>query len=116
MHVVAPATLEKMVTQLLGDFEKRPPVYLVDTHKVHFPWKQPPLELWPNTPHGFLPRNENVIEQYNVTYSKMLEEKIGPDEAQRYQAMQPFRDYVMKNYKIIGSFGNHVIFRLKNNP
>ena len=37
-----------------------------------------------------------------------------PEEARRYEAMKPFRDFVMRNYEVVPKrFGMHVLFRLK---
>ena len=103
--------LSKKVDQLLTEFGKCPPKFVVDTHKVHFPWDRPPLELWPRTRNGFLPNDKAAIRQYDQAYSQMLRERNGEDEALRYQAMRPFREYIMNNYKIVNrSFGQHVLF------
>ena len=111
MHTVSPEVLSKKVDQLLTEFGKRPPKFVVDTHKVHFPWDRPPLELWPRTRNGFLPNDKAAIRQYDQAYSQMLRERNGEDEALRYQAMRPFREYIMNNYKIVNrSFGQHVLF------
>ena len=108
MHTLSPEALSKKVQTILNAFEKEPPKFIVDTHKIHFPWDRPPLELWPILPKGlmgmketgFLPANKLIIDRYNTEYSKYLSEKVEPDEALRYKAMQPFREYVMNNYQI----------------
>jgi hypothetical protein len=64
---------------------------------------------------GFLrPDKQSAIERYEAAYAKELREKIEPDEALRYEAMKPMREFVMKNYKIAQLFGEHVLFELKN--
>ncbi|NIP26207.1 MAG: hypothetical protein GWN67_27485 [Phycisphaerae bacterium] len=108
MHTMSPEALSKQVETILSAFEKEPPKFIVDTHKIHFPWDRPPLELWPILPKGlmgmketgFLPVNKLIIDRYNTEYSRYLQEKVEPDEALRYKAMQPFREYVMNNYQI----------------
>ena len=100
MHTLSPEALSKKVKAMVSTFEKEPPKFIVDTHKIHFPWDRPPLELWPQTQRGFLPLEQRNINQYDAEYVKMLREKIEADEALRYEAMKPFRDFVMNNYEI----------------
>jgi len=113
MHVISPQALSEMIAELLADFEKEKPKFVVDTHKRHFPWNRPPLELWPRTREGFLPPDKKSISKYDAMYKKMLQERINPDEALRYEAMKPFREFIMKNYSIVYTFGQHVLFKLK---
>ncbi|MHC4109704.1 MAG: ArnT family glycosyltransferase [Planctomycetota bacterium] len=137
MHTMSPAALSKRVEAILSAFEKEPPMFIVDTHKVHFPWDRPPLELWPTTGKGLLPNDEATVARFDMMYSKLLREKINPaqkrmyeqltrwginrlmdmadpDEALRYEAMKPFRQYVMKNYKIVAQpFGQNLLFERK---
>ena len=113
MHVKSPAALRRKVEQLLNCFQEEPPRFIVDTRKQHFPWgKTLPLELWPQLKKDtFLPRDEKTIAQYDAFYSKVLLERSGPDEVERYKAMAPFRRYVMSNYSVVGrDFGKHVVF------
>ncbi len=108
MHTMSPTALSKRVEAILSAFEKEPPKFMVDTHKSHFPWNRPPLELWPILPKGFmgmkeagfLPANKLIIDRYDAAYSELLREKIEPDEALRYEAMKPLREFVMNNYQI----------------
>jgi hypothetical protein len=113
MHTLSPKALSERIDEILSAFEKQPPKFIVDTHKSHFPWNKPPLELWPRTQKGFLPAAQEIVSQYDEMYAKMLREKIELDEALRYKAMQPFREFVMKNYKIVQPFGQHVLFERK---
>ena len=114
MHTLPLQELSKRIAELLSSFEKRPPKFIVDTYKLHFPWDRPPLELWPRTQKGFLPVQEQVVSQYEAAYAKLLREKIkDADEAKRFEAMKPFRDYVMKNYSVVRVFGDHVLFQRK---
>ena len=128
MQVLPPAALSTMVAGLLSAFEKQPPRFIVDTHNRHFPYDgRPPLELWPRPPkawvapegltnEGFLrPDNPAAVEKYEAQYGKALQEKqqTWADEAQRFEAMKPLRQYVMNNYRIVQIFGDHVLFELK---
>jgi hypothetical protein len=62
---------------------------------------------------GFV-RAENAaaVARFDAIYKAKLAEKW-PDEAQRYEAMKPFREYVMNNYRIVNIFGQHVLFQRK---
>ena len=114
MHTLSPEVLSERIDEILNAFEKEPPKFIVDSRKDHFPWDRPPLELWPRTQKGFLPAVPQIASQYDALYSKELREKIEPDEALRYEAMKPFREFVMKNYKIVRTFVNpHVLFQRK---
>jgi hypothetical protein len=114
MHTLSPAVLAERVKEILSSFEKQPPKFIVDTHKRHFPWDRPPLELWPRTRDGFLTPTEPAISQYEAGYTKLLKDNVkDPDEVKRFEAMKPFRDYVMKNYRVVRTFGQHVLFQHK---
>ncbi len=114
MHTLSPEVLSERIDEILDAFEKEPPKFIVDSRKDHFPWDRPPLELWPRTQKGFLPAVPQIAGQYDVMYAQMLRENIEPDEALRYEAMKPFREFVMKNYKIVRTFVNpHVLFQRK---
>ena len=137
MHTLSPAVLSKKIQAMVSTFEKEPPKFIVDTHKIHFPWDRPPLELWPTTPKGLLPNDEVTVARFDTMYSKLLREKINPaqeriykqltrwninslmdmadpDEALRYEAMKPLRQYVMKNYKFVAQqFGQNLLFERK---
>ncbi len=114
MHTISPEVLSERIDEILSAFEKEPPKFIVDSLKSHFPWDRPPLELWPRTQKGFLPASQEIVSQYDAMYAKILREKIEPDEALRYEAMKPFREFVMKNYKIVRTFVNpHVLFQRK---
>lgn len=114
MHTLTPQVLSERVSEILEAFEKEPPKFIVDTHKRHFPWDRPPLELWPQTQKGFLPSVPQIVSQYDQMYANMLREKIEPAEALRYEAMKPFREYVMNNYQIVQQpFGANILFQRK---
>jgi hypothetical protein len=149
MHTLTPEDLSKIVNEIVGSFEKRPPKFIVDSYKMHFPFNRPQLELWPSVGNGFrllqytggLPADQSKLQQvflhtYNVqatdftkegflraddpgalehfdaAYEKKLAGKW-PDEAQRFEAMKPFRDYVMKHYRLVARFGDHALFQRK---
>jgi len=118
MHVYPPAVLSKVVGDLIAAFQEKPPMFVVDTHNRHFPYDppRPPLELWPTTQKGFIPTDPNVVQQYEAAYSKMLDQPKWPDEAARFTAMKPLRDYVMSRYRPVQTFGDQVVFERKNQP
>lgn len=120
MHTLTPQVLSERVDEILDAFEKEPPKFIVDSRKRHFPWDRPPLELWPIMPKGFagiersqpLPQDEKMIATYDQAWSQILN-NIEPAEALRYVEMKPFRQYVMNNYNIVQSFGEHILFQRK---
>jgi len=118
----APPVLAELVATLISEFEKEMPKFIVDTRKRHIPTIRPPYELWPIVPQGFagakqdqfLPLDENIIAAYDKQWAQMLRTEFDQDEALRYEAMKPFREFVMNNYRIVRLFGQHVLFELKN--
>jgi len=120
MHTLAPQVLTERIDEILNAFKKEPPKFIVDSRKYHFPLDRPPLELWPIVPPGFagikqtqlLPQDENLITAYDQFYSQKLQ-SIDPVEVLRYQAMKPFRQYVMNNYRPVQPFGDHILFQRK---
>jgi hypothetical protein len=134
----APDRMDDMVATLLGEFEQQMPKFIVDTRKLHIPMERPPYQLWPIIPQGFmgartaqfLPRDKNVIERFDKTWSRMLRENFDEAEALRYEKMQPFREFVMENYQLVepelyearrsrrqlvhGRFGELVLFELRD--
>ncbi len=137
MHTLSPQVLSERVAEILDEFKKEPPKFIVDSRKRHFPWDRPPLELWPLTRKGPLSNDQKVMAWFDGMYMKMLSEKISlaeahlyesltvwdakrlmqmaePEEALRYQVMKPFREYVMNNYQIVQQpFGTHILFQRK---
>lgn len=122
MHTTAPEQFARMIGDLLFSFEKQIPVFIVDTRKRHFPGNRPPLELWPIMPKEFtglknarpLPMDKKVIEKYDFWWSGILRQRFGEDEALRFEAMKPFRDFIMANYKIVPRpFGGQILLELK---
>jgi len=117
MHIKTPDALAEMVAGLLAEFEKEPPRFIVDTHNRHFPYDgRPPLELFPLLQQQILKRAITKAANPDEAYAEWLTKNVDSDEAGRFRAMKPFREYVMKNYKIIQSFSQFVIFELKSSP
>jgi len=134
----APQVMEKIVEGLIEEFEKEPPKFIVDSRKRHVPMERPPYVLWSIAPKGFmgikqnwfLPPNQNLIDEYDMQWARMLRTQFDEDEAARYEALKPLREYVMKNYEIAEPqyfvpvkdqrlilhrlFGQHILFKLKN--
>ena len=67
------------------------------------------------TKEGFLrPDRPDAVRKYEAAYAKALRERItDADEATRFEAMKPLRDYVMNNYVVVRTFGEHVLFQRK---
>ncbi|MHC4551225.1 MAG: glycosyltransferase family 39 protein [Planctomycetota bacterium] len=120
MHVTPPKSLASKINRIVKGFEENPPKFIVDTRKRHFPNDRPPLELWPMVPPNMfgnkrtrpLNNNPQEIAAFDGACKKFLETKIEPDEAKRYEAMKPFRDFVMTRYKIVNrkEFGSRAVF------
>jgi hypothetical protein len=121
MHVKPPARLKAQIASMVELFQQRPPKFIVDTRKREFPNDRPPLELWPIVPPKMFgndkPRFLNTVPQeivaFDTSYAAFLEKQINPDEARRYEAMKPLRDFVMNHYRIIGQYRDHVLFEYK---
>jgi hypothetical protein len=117
-----PTILSGMIKQMLKDFEQERPKFIVDSRKRHIPMERPPYELWPSVPKGFmgmkepgfLPLNTNAIQAYDKAWFDFLKKSFDEDEALRYDALKPFRDFVMNNYRIVQTLGQFVLFELKN--
>ncbi|MEN6577574.1 MAG: glycosyltransferase family 39 protein [Phycisphaerales bacterium] len=74
------------------------------------------LDVQPDdlTKEGYL-RSDRIEgeRKYDAAYEKLLRERKGPAEAQRYEAMRPLQSYVMKNYQVVGSYGQQILFKRK---
>lgn len=121
MHTRPPHALVSQVRGMIWAFEKNPPAFIVDTRKTHFPFNRPPLELWPvlqvrrgdKAQPAFAPQDPEVLAQYEKSYKAFLTKEYGPEEAERFEAMKPFRNYVMAHYRIVpelSSLRGHVLF------
>jgi hypothetical protein len=53
---------------------------------------------------------------YDREWARFLAERFGEDEAERFRILAPLREFVMTNYRIVSTFGNHVLFELKDSP
>jgi len=124
MHIYTPEVLGNEVKAIVNACEKNPPRFIVDTRKREFPWKVPPLELWPQVPKelagvysGFLSTEPQAVKRFETSFSAILKQQFGsvsPEEYLRFEAMKPLRDYVMQNYKVVGVYGTmHVLFERK---
>jgi ABC-type dipeptide/oligopeptide/nickel transport system permease component len=73
------------------------------------------------------PNNKDLVAQYDKWWSEVLRKNFGEDEAARYEVLKPFREFVMKNYKLTEPdlyvttkdgrllhvlFGEHRVFQL----
>ncbi len=57
-----------------------------------------------------------AVERFSAAYERLLaENKKWPNEAQRFEAMKPFRDYVMQHYRVVAApqFEPHALFQRK---
>jgi 4-amino-4-deoxy-L-arabinose transferase-like glycosyltransferase len=119
----APGVFEERITTLLEEFEANPPKFIVDSRKRHIPPSWPPMELWPYLPRGFmgstqgrfLPLDNNVIRQFEQAWSEVLLNEVKCDEAEvvRFKMFKVVRDYIMREYRVVRTFGNQVLFELK---
>ncbi len=121
MHTLAPEVLAGRISDILNSFRKKPPKFIVDSRKQHFPWDRPPLELWPVTETGLLQIEPiSGVNAYDKEWEDILRHskiKDGEDEALRYRAMNPFRIYIRNYYTPIArrEFGSHILFQRKGN-
>ena len=153
MHTLTPKELSKLVAGIIEAFEKRPPKFVVDSYKMHFPFNRPPLELWPSVQNGVrllqyryqhdeLPKDQRTFEQlvlqtcgvqvddltkggfvradkpdavarFDAAYRNALSIEKWPDEAQRFEAMKPLRDYLMQHYRLVAMFSDQALFQRK---
>ena len=118
----APPVMEQIVAGLIREFKAEMPKFIVDSRKRHIPIERPPYELWPIMPQGymrsskasFLPAdNQAIIEAYDQACSQMLRQQFDEDEALRYEALKPLRQFIREHYRIVSMFGPHVLFELK---
>jgi hypothetical protein len=120
MHVKTPRQLAFQIHQMVYEMKKNPPKFIVDTRKRHVPWNRPPLELWPVVPAGmfgnqnarYLKNDPQEIAAFDNFYENLLKTQVNSQEAQRYKAMKPFRDFVMTYYKPVNlrQFGDQRLY------
>jgi hypothetical protein len=121
MHVKSPPLLKRQIDGIVNQMKDTPPKFIVDSRKRHFPNDRPPLELWPIVPPKMFGNEQQrplknmpqEIAAYNTAWSNMLETRIEPAEAERYEAMKPLREFLRNEYKIINIYGAHVLFERK---
>jgi len=135
MHTLSPKALSERIDEILNSFKNKPPKFIVDSRKLHFPWNRPPLELWPMVRYqgmdkqAFLPLDPKAIANYDKAWSEILRRGSGgAEEAERYKVMAPFRQFIRDKYEIAEPrqfgftpdgrmmhmrFGEHVVFKLK---
>lgn len=125
MHIIPPRVLDRQIRTLVSRFEADPPRFIVDSRKQHFPFDgRPPLELWPIVPANMfgnaqprlLGNDPREIEVFERTWSQMLTQRFGQDEAERFDAMKPFRDFVMTHYRLVRQFGIHMLYEYRSTP
>jgi hypothetical protein len=114
MFVMTPAALKDYMAELVSDLSKGKPKYIVDTHKIDYPWNIPALELWPRLEKGFLPNDAATVQYYESNYMKMVEKQFGKTETDRFAAMKQTRDFIMQNYTPVKIYGQFIVFELKN--
>ena len=122
MHVTPPPAFARQIAKLVERMESNPPRFIADSLKRHFPFDRPPFELWPvvppnmfNNPQPRLLSNDpREIEAFEKAYAAMLAQRFGEDEALRFAAMKPFRDFVMTRYRLAKQFGSHMLFERKD--
>jgi hypothetical protein len=131
-----PAVFEVEINQMVEDFRKEPPKFMVDSRKRDIPTERPPYDLWPIAPQGFMGvtnahfvRSGAEAQAHDKQWSKYLQATYGDDEADRYDEMKPLREFIMNNYEPVEPqyfvetrgwqrllhrmFGEHIVFRLK---
>jgi len=132
----APPVFERRINRMVEDFRREPPKFIVDSRKRHIPTERPPYELWPVAPRGFqgarqphFVRTGEEADSYDAWWSSFLRRRFDEEEALRYEALKPLRQFIMQNYRLVepelfvpirgGSnlahrdFGMHVLFELK---
>lgn len=125
MHTISPKALEDLAKEMVASFTRNKPKFIVDTRKGEFPWKAPPLELWPIVPLGQpdingrtrmgpLPDEPKAVEEWEASYQRLLAEQVGPEDAERFASMKVLRDYIRQNYVPAQIVGPHVVLERKS--
>lgn len=124
MHVTPPPQFARQIQHLVSQLENTPPRFIVDSLKRHFPFDRPPFELWPIVPQDMfgnpqprlLSSDPREVEAFENAYADMLRQRFGEDEAQRFDAMKPFREFVMTHYRFAGQFESHMLYEYRLTP
>lgn len=138
MHTDSPETVSQKINKLVRQLKKTPPKFIVDSRKMHYPYFDHPLfDLWPMVANAekkksYLPSQnyDQIVEQLHVQAEQatvqLLARKnrsggaLGGDRAVelsqaerlRHEAMEPLREFVIKNYKPVVPAGSPmVLFR-----
>ncbi len=127
MHVRPLPKFSENMSNIVSEFEQDMPKFIVDTHKRHFPWNRPLLELWPainrlqirSWPKNarVLPANDNAIAEYDRAWSHILKthksfKAFGEEEAARFEIMLPLRHHIMRHYTFVRAIGPYYLFQL----
>jgi hypothetical protein len=131
----SPPVLAGIVSELLTEFARQMPKFIVDTRKRDVPVNRPPYELWPIVRYrgaereAFLALDENAVARYEKDWAEILRKDFGDDEAERFKVLAPLRKFVRENYQVAeikqygytpdgrlahGMFGEEVLFKLKD--
>ncbi len=118
MHITPPTVFGRKIDALLERFQEQPPRFIIDGLKRHFPFDRPPFELWPILPPNtfgnpkprLLADDPREIQAFEAAHAAQLRRQFGEDEALRFEAMKPFRDFVRTRYRFAGQFGAHMLF------
>ena len=115
------------MNNLLVAFNKKKPVFIVDSRKYEFPNDRPPLPLWPTDTKYPLNQqvawydftlvqgNDKQVDEFDESYARRLAALYPDGEADRYRAMKPMRDFIRHNYKIVKVYSSQfVLFELKD--
>ncbi|MBN2590586.1 MAG: glycosyltransferase family 39 protein [Sedimentisphaerales bacterium] len=116
MHTLSPEVLEGRIKDILNAFKNKPPKFVVDSRKPHFPWDGRLLELWPVNDNGELVGTDpQAVTTWDMRQEIIISQKYGQDELLRYRAMKQFRTYIRNNYIPIvrREFGSHILFKRK---
>ena len=143
MHSDSPNKVELYINNLISYLVKNPPLYIVDSQKMHYPfYNHPVFDLWPTLPLGLgnednrkILTDKNQIASYLQNYEAYVEkvcvslmtnpkhpggplsqekaQELAKVEAQRHKSMKPLRDFVMQNYVPYKRFANMVLYKRK---
>jgi hypothetical protein len=119
MHTRSPEDMSKLMNDLLSVFNKKKPKFFVDSRQYEFPYNRPPLPLWPTIMKSrgdfqLIQGTDEQVAQFEDMYTKSLAGQFKDGEAERYTAMKPLRDFIMRDYTPVRIYGQFVVFELKS--
>lgn len=141
MHTDPPRRLGGKIDALVEQLRNNPPLFIVDSQKMHYPYNTHPVfDLWPRTSGKepkFWPVRPDLTEKFNQQLNQQVEKYVygalthpkrpagplDPEKArrlaqlerQRHEQMLPLRNFVMTNYKpVFGPKSGMFLFKLKN--